>query len=56
MNHGILVGKELGTRCSSWHKGKVNYDTWRDAEYGIKRLEGILSFMDSEDWRYVCLK
>jgi len=34
----------------SWHKGKVDYDTWRNAEYGIKRLEGMLSFMESEDW------
>ena len=33
-----------------WHKGKVDYETWRTAEYGIKRLEGILSFMESEDW------
>ena len=33
-----------------WHKGKVDYDTWRNAEYGIKRLEGMLSFMESEDW------
>jgi hypothetical protein len=39
---------ELG--IPSWHKGKVNYETWRSAEYGIKRLEGILNFMDSEDW------
>ena len=30
--------------------GKVDFDKWRTAEYGIKRLEGILSFMDSEDW------
>jgi len=34
----------------SWHKGKVDYDTWRNAEYGIKRLEGMLQFMESEDW------
>ena len=34
----------------TWHKGKVDYNKWRTAEYGIKRLEGILSFMDSEDW------
>lgn len=34
----------------SWHKGKVDYDTWRTADYGIKRLEGIIQFMKSEDW------
>ena len=34
----------------SWHKGKVDYDTWRSAHYGIKRLEGMLNFMESEDW------
>lgn len=33
-----------------WHRGKVTYEQWRDAEYGIKRLDGILNFMDSEDW------
>jgi len=34
----------------SWHKGKVTYDKWRDASYGISRLEGMLQFMESEDW------
>ena len=33
-----------------WHKGKIDYDTWRNADYGIKRLEGMLNFMESEDW------
>jgi len=39
---------ELG--IPTWHKGKVEYDQWRSAEYGIKRLNGILNFMESEDW------
>jgi hypothetical protein len=39
---------ELG--IPSWHRGKVNYDTWRCASYGINRLEGMLTFMESEDW------
>jgi len=39
---------ELG--IPSWHKGKVTYDKWREADYGIKRLEGMLNFMESEDW------
>jgi len=34
----------------SWHKDKITYDTWRNAEYGINRLEGMLKFMESEDW------
>ena len=34
----------------SWHKGKVTYDKWRSADYGIKRLQGMISFMESEDW------
>jgi hypothetical protein len=33
-----------------WHKGKITYEQFRSAEYGIKRLNGILSFMESEDW------
>jgi hypothetical protein len=33
-----------------WHKGKVTFDQWRDAGYGINRLEGMLTFMESEDW------
>ena len=39
---------ELGV--PSWHKGKVKYEEWRSAEYGIKRLQGMLKFMESEDW------
>ena len=34
----------------SWHKDKVTFEQWRDAGYGIKRLEGMLQFMESEDW------
>ena len=39
---------ELGV--PSWHKGKVDYEKWRSASYGIDRLEGMLKFMESEDW------
>jgi hypothetical protein len=28
----------------------VTYDQWRSASYGIDRLEGMLQFMESEDW------
>jgi hypothetical protein len=34
----------------AWHKGKVTFEQWRSAEYGIDRLEGMLKFMESEDW------
>ena len=34
----------------SWHKNKVTYDEWCEANYGIKRLNGMISFMKSEDW------
>jgi hypothetical protein len=33
-----------------WHKGKVTKEQFIDASYGINRLEGMLSFMESEDW------
>jgi len=39
---------ELGV--PSWHKGKVDYQTWENASYGIKRLRGMISFARSEDW------
>jgi len=34
----------------SWHQGKVDYDTWRGASYGVDRLRGMVNFMKSEDW------
>lgn len=34
----------------SWHKGKVTYDKWRTASYGVDRLRGMIKFMKSEDW------
>lgn len=34
----------------SWYQGKISYEQWRDASYGVKRLEGMLQFMESEDW------
>ena len=34
----------------SWHKDKISYTDWRNASYGISRLEGMLQFMESEDW------
>jgi hypothetical protein len=34
----------------NWHRGSVTYEQWRDAGYGVKRLYGMLQFMESEDW------
>ena len=39
---------ELG--IPEWHKGKVTKKMFIEASYGIKRLEGMLQFMESEDW------
>lgn len=39
---------ELG--IPEWYREKVTYDEWRNASYGISRLEGMLTFMESEDW------
>lgn len=33
-----------------WHKGKVTKEEWLEASYGIKRLRGMISFMNAEDW------
>jgi len=30
--------------------GATDYDEWRNSEYGIPRLEGLLKFMEAEDW------
>jgi hypothetical protein len=34
----------------SWYKGKISFEMWKNAPYGLKRLEGMLQFMESEDW------
>lgn len=28
----------------------VNYETWKQSEYGLKRIEGLVNFMNAEDW------
>ena len=37
----------------NWHKcngvEELTFDEWKDLPYGIKRLEGLISFMNSED-------
>jgi hypothetical protein len=32
------------------HLNTVDYEKWRQSPYGLRRLEGMLSFMESEDW------
>ena len=39
---------ELGV--PSWHKGKITKEQWLKAGYGLDRLEGMLKFMESDDW------
>lgn len=39
-----------GKGIPSWYAGQVEYSTWRNADYGIKRLQGMIDFMESEDW------
>ncbi len=39
---------ELGV--PSWHKGRVTYDKFINASYGVNRLRGMIRFMKSEDW------
>ena len=37
----------------NWHLGVkdgTDYETWRKNESGLEKLNGILSFMESEDW------
>lgn len=38
----------------NWHLStgieNVNYKTWRSSDYGIKRIEGLVNFMNAEDW------
>lgn len=42
---------------ANWQRGVpevkkhyVTYDMWKNASYGLNRLEGMLQFMESEDW------
>ena len=32
-----MVERKLGTRCPSWHKGKVDYKKWEEVDLGIKK-------------------
>jgi len=28
----------------------IDYKTWKEADYGVKRFNGLISFMNAEDW------
>ena len=43
--HGL---EENWKRCNG--VSDLNFQQWRELPYGIKRLEGLVSFMNSEDW------
>ena len=34
----------------SWHKGKFTLGDWQYHPYGVKRLQGMINFMNQEDW------
>jgi hypothetical protein len=36
--------------CTGVTERQVSYDTWRQSEYGIPRMQGLLNFMDADDW------
>jgi hypothetical protein len=36
--------------CIPYHLNDINFEKWRHSPYGLNRLDGILNFMDSEDW------
>jgi len=36
--------------CFEDRTPSVSFDTWKNADYGIARLRGLISFMKSEDW------
>ena len=42
--------KENWQRCTGVREAGIDYETWEQAEYGLKRIEGLLTFMESEDW------
>jgi hypothetical protein len=42
--------EENWQKCTGVEEAGISYETWRESEYGIKRFEGLLNFMDAEDW------
>jgi len=42
--------EENWQKCTGVEESGITYEEWRKDEYGIKRIEGLLDFMDAEDW------
>ena len=36
--------------CTGVKEQGVTYEQWRNSEYGINRMEGLLTFMEADDW------
>ena len=42
--------EENWKKCNGVENENIDFKKWRKLPYGIKRLEGLISFMNSEDW------
>ena len=42
--------KKTWQECTGVREHQVDYNTWRNTEYGIPRMEGLLTFMEADDW------
>ena len=42
--------EENWKKCNGVEVENIDFKEWRELPYGIKRLEGLVSFMNSEDW------
>ena len=46
----IRGGKKIGRKVFRLGIKEKLPEEWREADYGIKRLQGMINFMMSEDW------
>ena len=42
--------KENWQKCTGVKEAGITYDQFISSEYGIPRMEGLLTFMEAEDW------
>ena len=42
--------EEHWEECTGVKEQGITYEQWRSSEYGIDRMEGLLTFMEAEDW------
>lgn len=42
--------RENWNKFTGVERAGISYDEWVNAPYGIKRFQGIINFMNSEDW------